>query len=480
MNAYNRKGQSTKTINVPTRDGKWRMRTTSTRDPVTAKRMQRMVDDLGPRGARAQDLLDRVLEGTLSLAELYDRWIACDHDIERLREQLADVDLEPLIKDWIKAISGSVGDDTLKHYVHHVRNFIPEGKPFPRSNFVSDRIQHHIDELDASSATKRKVGAAISSFAGLLRRRRILTGKVMRDVELPPAGKPRIHYLETPEAKALADAQPHPYSAFSALLAGSGIEVTVALGLRRRDVDLKHREIRAAGTKTHSRDRIVRVAEWAWEYVEPLLPGLLPDARLFTGIPDRWYARDVHVAAIKGKPAGEDSPAVIGLEERSRVYSGYTMRGHSGGAGSTPAWPRKRRPRAQGLRSIYSGSRGARSMGKDRSCSRRIAAKRPGKNAGNGAHFVIHKRAQKPQYGAQYNPASPVRLCPPMSPRAAGHEASIEGGCLTHNAGVAGSSPAPATIVKIGLVRAHAVRAAVRAFRALQNVLIEGEPGSWI
>lgn len=65
----------------------------------------------------------------------------------------------------------------------------------------------------------------------------------MGDVVMPAAGKPRIHYLETEEAVKLADAQPEPYRSFSALLAGTGIEVSVALNLRRRDVDVKNREI---------------------------------------------------------------------------------------------------------------------------------------------------------------------------------------------------------------------------------------------
>ncbi len=105
-----------------------------------------------------------------------------------------------------------------------------------------------------------------------------------------------------------------------------GIEVSVALLLRRRGVDIAHREIRAPGTKTHARDRIVRVAEWAWPYVQVRLSGLLPDARLFAAIPDRWKARDAHTQAIKGTPATDSSLAVPGLEEKSAVFKGYTMR----------------------------------------------------------------------------------------------------------------------------------------------------------
>lgn len=76
------------------------------------------------------------------------------------------------------------------------------------------------------------------------------------------------------------------------------------------------REARVPGTKTYNRDRIVRVAEWAWPYVEERLAGLGPDDKLFPGIPDRWVAPDVFIATIF--PLALEYPC----------YRGYTMRDH--------------------------------------------------------------------------------------------------------------------------------------------------------
>jgi hypothetical protein len=42
------------------------------------------------------------------------------------------------------------------------------------------------------------------------------------------------------------------------------------------------------GTKAHTRDRVVRVAEWAWPYLELHLSTLTPAERLFRGL-DRWH-----------------------------------------------------------------------------------------------------------------------------------------------------------------------------------------------
>ena len=79
----------------------------------------------------------------------------------------------------------------------------------------------------------------------------------MRDVQRPKAPAPRVRFLDEPELVRLADAHEEPFCTLSALLAGMGIEVSVALG--PRDVDRTNREIRAAGTETHSRDRVVPV-----------------------------------------------------------------------------------------------------------------------------------------------------------------------------------------------------------------------------
>lgn len=106
-------------------------------------------------------------------------------------------------------------------------------------------------------------------------------------------------HLSAQEARELADTQPSPYRELSALLAGTGIEVSVALSLRVRDVDVTHKEIRARGTKTHNRDRICRVAEWAWSDVLRAIAGKLPEALVFDSIPHRWATQEQHDLACK-------------------------------------------------------------------------------------------------------------------------------------------------------------------------------------
>lgn len=295
----------------------WVTRTLSTRDAVSAKRMQSMLDILHPLGKRAWDVLDAIVGYRFTIPEVYDIYLEEGRDVDRVRVRMEDVDLEPYVAEWVKNPGGRVkpGSDSAKHYENHVRALIPKGERFALHEFTSARVQQHIEELKSKPATKRKAGAAISSFAKWLFRRGVMKQKPMRDVELPAAGPPRIHFIDTPDAIRLAEAQSGQYRAFSAVLAGSGVEVSVGLGLRPRDVDRKHHEARAPGTKAYTRDRIVKIADWAWGYLEPLLAGKHPDARIFDEIPDRWKAGDSH----------NDAVAAL-VEKGHTIYAGYTMR----------------------------------------------------------------------------------------------------------------------------------------------------------
>jgi integrase len=318
MSAFKRRGGTVYQAKVYDRStDEWVTRTLATRDAVLKNRMQAMLDQMHPMGKRAWEILDAIVEYRFTVPEVFDLYLEEGRDVERVRARMEDVNLEPYVAEWLKNPGGRVkpGSDSAKHYEHHVRALIPKGERFTLHEFTSARVQQHIEELVSKPATKRKAGAAISSFAKWLFRRGIMKVKPMRDVELPAAGPPRIHFIETPDAIRLADAQPGQYRAYSATIHGSGIEVSVALGLRPRDIDRKHHEARAPGTKAYTRDRIARIADWAWPYLEPLLEGKHPDARIFDQIPDRWKAADAHNDAVDAL-----------VEKGHTIYAGYTMR----------------------------------------------------------------------------------------------------------------------------------------------------------
>lgn len=79
----------------------------------------------------------------------------------------------------------------------------------------------------------------------------------------------------------MVDAQPAPYRALAALREGAGVEISAALAVRRRDVDLNQKTVHVHGTKNSWRDRPVFVEAWAWPYLAAAAKGKLPDALLF-------------------------------------------------------------------------------------------------------------------------------------------------------------------------------------------------------
>ena len=113
----------------------------------------------------------------------------------------------------------------------------------------------------------------------------------MREIKAPRPAPLRMSYLSIDNVRALADTQPEPFRTLSLLLHATGIEVSVALALKKRDIDMMRREIRARGTKTKARDRIAKVADWAWPDVEKLVRRLLPNAPIFPDV-NRWTASD--------------------------------------------------------------------------------------------------------------------------------------------------------------------------------------------
>lgn len=346
MNAFLPTGRTIYQVKVPTPGGAWVKRSTGLRDEALADAMQAMIDALARK--RADDLLGAIASEALSVGDAFDAWRAVvgprDGRTGRLREPSVDDridavrallnvhDLRGEVERFEQSLANKVTEDTAAHYASAVEvvfayllgcedEHIPssDARPVTASMLTRAALSQAFDSMNDlwSGGTVRKRAAGFNRFVKYLRGRALLDFNPMYEVELPPAGKPRTHHLTTAEAKELADAQPEPFRTFAALLAGTGIEVSVALALTRRDVDEKKRQVRAAGTKTHNRDRVVRVADWAWAYLAPLLDLRTDYAPLFPEIPDRWEAGNAHRAAVAA------------LVEKGRtIFAGYTMRDH--------------------------------------------------------------------------------------------------------------------------------------------------------
>ena len=329
---YRREGVAKWIVSVPTRTGRTK-RTTGTDDKSRAKRIESMLAELGPNGQRAWDLLDRVVANTLTLPELYDAYSHNDLDGLRTRlraaeerEREADArrrepNLDEHVALWKMWLSDRVKPDTREHYVAHLRTLIPEGAPFRVSQFThaviaqwlntrtrlpqkrrpstkyKSRRKPNAPAIPVTGSTKRKYLAAVQSFAKYLVQVGILQTNVARSVEAPPQNRPKAVEIPLVDVRRIVDGAEGPYRGLFALLYGAGVEISAALACVESDVDIERREVRARGTKAHTRDRVVRVAEWAWPYLSQHLETITPGERLFRGL-DRKTVGDVHRARL--------------------------------------------------------------------------------------------------------------------------------------------------------------------------------------
>lgn len=284
---------------VPTPTGRVK-KGTGTRDRATAKLMETMLHELGPRGTRRWDLLEPVVRGQVSLGQLYDAWRS--KTVDRLLATLADTDLRPLLNDWeARLLNAPATAARGREYRRKLSGIVPtdDNAPWLASTLTPEAVRAWLDSLRArngvvaSPATARKHAAALGSFVKFAMQRGALKASPLAGIELEPQPFKPVEFLERDEVERLIAGTPAPYVNLFAFLYGTAAEIGAALAVTRRMVDLERGMVRLPGTKNHNRDRQAMIAEWARPYVAEACRDLLPDAPLFPGI-DRWRATKVH------------------------------------------------------------------------------------------------------------------------------------------------------------------------------------------
>jgi integrase len=342
---FRAKGRRYYEAKVPTESGAWKKRPTGTTDGVTARGMDRMIESLASK--HEWTILSRVTSSppSLPLARLYAIWNATpvlrhdkktgkaiepspDERIAYVTETLESVNVEPLIAEWKAVLVGpavNVKPDTADHYVAAVRDLIPKAAPFTREQLSEQAIRVWLEEMDdVAPGTARKRAIGMHQFVTWLKGRGVLTHDPMLEIPLPEPGDPLCHYLETEDVLRLSDASAGQMRHFERILPGSALEVSTALSVRVRAVSLLDKEIHAPGTKAYNRNRVVRVAEFAWDAVLELVKGKHPDSLLFDQIPHRYAAGDSHLALVR--QLGEEGHRIF--VECDGKAKNYTLRDH--------------------------------------------------------------------------------------------------------------------------------------------------------
>jgi integrase len=277
------------------------MRSCGTTDARTARAIQAMLDALGPTGARAWELLARVTGGEVTLIALFDRYQECGRDVAKLRASLDDVDLVPYIQTWANALHSparGLARDSALHYISATRDLIPSHRPLLRSQFTAAYCSAWVSQMQCSPGTIRKRVVGARDFANWLVSSGVLSASPLSSIQLPPPGRPRTRWLTTAQLLQLASTKTPAYRDLDLVLGATAMDLSTALSVIRADVDLDAMSIRARGTKSHTRDRVVLVASFAHEALQARCESLHQNLRVFHDIPDRWTAADAHRRAV--------------------------------------------------------------------------------------------------------------------------------------------------------------------------------------
>jgi integrase len=298
--AYRRKGRKTWTFQPRTPHG-WQQFSTGVTNKILAQRIEAMWEQLASE-YRAWDLLTPVLEGQRDIRVLFDLWEQSRYNVHEMRRLLADCDLEPAVAEWHAIYSRKHPDtDSPEWALRHVRALLPEGDPRNVSTVTTEWLTTQLYSYPASPATLLKVHSSWSVFFDHCTRvKGLFSVNPMLAVEKPKPKKPKVAFFELDAVKRIVEAQPDPARrALLALLYGTACDISVALRLTRVDVDPTTKEIRAAGTKTHTRDRLARVADWAWPIFWSYARDHLPTARLWRETLTRFTVSDWHRETVK-------------------------------------------------------------------------------------------------------------------------------------------------------------------------------------
>jgi integrase len=311
---YRRKGRKSWYAEVRTPTGRQSL-ALGTPNRALAGRIETMWETLALEH-RAWDLLSPVLEGERPITALYDGWVAAKTSLPKMREQLADENLEPRATEFLKIyasggrVAGSVENVTVQ-----LRWLVPEGGTFMKTDATPGKLSMTLAEYPGGQNTRRKVHSSWSVFfdycTDVLG---ILTTNPMHKVARPKRYMPLVMFYEPRDVARILERAPSPaMRALWALMYGTGIEVSIALALRTHDFievafeDTMYAEVRAPGTKEHTRDRICLVAEWAWkelkDYMRALDTGRLvgttdPNALLWPGM-HRTSPDHAHLKALR-------------------------------------------------------------------------------------------------------------------------------------------------------------------------------------
>lgn len=294
-----RSGRNDYYVKVPTKEGRWVTRSTGTPDGPTAKSMERMIHELLDRRDWPTLGLCIAVGDRYPLAQVWDAWRT--GRLDDLHAAADDLELGPLIGRWIRNISHPA---TAARYETQVRSLVP-GRVATVSALTPEAVDAWLaDTVGGTGSTRARYFAALSSFVKYLVSIRVLRTNPLTGLRRPKSNPARCRALSLEDARRVVGASRGEFRTLFALAYGAGAELGAAVKVTRGDVNLKTKEVRLRGSKSEWRDRVVRVADWAWLHIDLACADKLPAAPLFTDRP-LWQWSNEHARIIKELKLGD-------------------------------------------------------------------------------------------------------------------------------------------------------------------------------
>jgi integrase len=280
-----------------------KQRSTGTADRKLVRLYEQAIDWLQAQHPPAWDILAALADGRVSFEQVRAVYASGVNALPPLRAQLADVSLTTQLDAFEAAwLADGKVPGTLANYRREISAYLAV-HPM-RSQFTAANVRTHVRGLTVSSGSRRKVLYALRAFERYLVETGALAGFVLHAVQAPKKNPPRKEYRTADVDTAITAATPLRYRAFVAFVHATGADVTPALQMLGRDLDLDRLRCHVPGRKTPKRDRHeVEIDAWARPFLEALRT-VLPNAPLFPGI-TRHKASWAHKQAAAAVQAGD-------------------------------------------------------------------------------------------------------------------------------------------------------------------------------
>lgn len=281
---------------VPRQHGRTVLRSTGTKDPVVYRGMKRMLVELKDKRRwtllrPAAELIPGTRTPKLTLGRLYDAYVA--NALDALEASLSAQALKPHVAGYLARLT-SLGraPRNLENIERQLDSFLTVATT--TADLTPAVVIGWLSGLTTSSGTRRQYLYAVTGFTRYLLDVEVIKDYPLSRVKAPEKNAARMRYVDRATDEKIVQSAAPKYRALFAFVKATGADLSVAIGLKRRQVNLVEYTADLRRTKTDGTALPVALIEdWAIPYLVPQCADRLDAAPLFPGL-TRYGASSHH------------------------------------------------------------------------------------------------------------------------------------------------------------------------------------------